>query len=291
MASDRNSSRDERYQTKTQPDTNSNLFLKIIDEGVNNIILDLKNALDGKKDNGLVEGTTQATNNAAKKVFDALESLSGNIRSDLGYADGISNEEIGRKLDTNWDNVLEINEGESESSINTIPHPKYVDDYVDEDENNELVANTEITLIENRLKKCVNLEDLYLKKHDEILNIFRFVLNLFDKYKYAIKVILYLLKNLVRPEDISTTRRSSSSNNGSDTRPLGIKLPIPLIKNINLLLDDQDKIQNVITHMKPIIDDNNFMTTEEENLYTAPGNIENTENPASATATATAPAH
>ena len=287
MASDRNSSRDERYQTKTQPDTNSNLFLKIIDEGVNNIILNLKNALDVKNNNGFDVGTTQATNKAAKKVFEALELLSGNIRSDLGYAaaadadDEISNENINQNLKTNRQNSLQINEEESESSIDTIAHHEYVDKYVDE--NNDLVANTEITLIENRLKKCVNLEDLYLKKHDEILNIFRFVLNLFDKYKYAIKVILYLLKNLVRPED---KKEFKNAGTGNDIH-LGIKLPKPLIKNIDLLLNDQYKIQKVIKTMEPIINDNNFMTTE-ENLYTAPGNIENTEKPASATPQATA---
>jgi len=222
-------------------------------------------------------GTTQATNNAAKKVFEALEQLKTEID---GY--GVGNETL-------RDNLVasEIDYGNSKTTIDD----RNVD--YDDKARRHLTNNTPENKIsdtrenvQKRINSCIHLEALYLKKHNEILNIFSFVLNLFDKYKYAIKVILYLLKNLVRPED-----KKKFINTGTDTGndiPLGIRLPKPLIKNINLLLEDQSKIQNVITRMKPIIDDNNFMTTE-ENLYTAPGNIENTENPASATATAPAP--
>ena len=49
-----------------------------------------------------------------------------------------------------------------------------------------------IDIINLRLKNCQKLEFLYLKKHDEIMKIFAFTMNLFDKYKYAIKIILLL---------------------------------------------------------------------------------------------------
>jgi len=264
-----------QYKTKTTPDPNSSLFLKIINEGVNNIILNLKTALDGKNDNVFAVGTTQATNNAAKQVFDALELLKTEINRS-----GVENETLQQNLITS-----QRDNGDSNTTIedNIVDYENKASNHLTNSPRENTISYTSDN-VQKRIFSCIYLEALYLKKHDEILKIFSFVLNLFDKYKYAIKVILYLLKNLVRPEDISP-RRSSSSNNGSDT-PLDIRLPKPLIKNINLLLKDQDNIQKVIKTMEPIIDNNDFMTTE-ENLDTDPGAIQNDSYPDTATATAT----
>ena len=98
--------------------------------------------------------------------------------------------------------------------------------------------------ITNRLMNCENLEFLYLKKHEEIMKIFAFTINLFDKYKYAIKVILFLLKNLVN-KDKETVKGGITT----------VDLPKPIIKNIKKLVDDQLKVQGVIDNMNIIIND------------------------------------
>jgi hypothetical protein len=90
--------------------------------------------------------------------------------------------------------------------------------------------------IQTRLNNCYTLELLYMRKHEELLKIFAFVLNLFDKYKYAIKLILYLLKSLVY-------RDIKYDNTPTVT---GIKLPRALITQIGNMVDDQNQIQAVV---------------------------------------------
>ena len=50
--------------------------------------------------------------------------------------------------------------------------------------------------INNRLLNCRTLEHLYLKKHHELIKTFAFTLNLFDKYKYATKLLLFIIKHI-----------------------------------------------------------------------------------------------
>ena len=73
------------------------------------------------------------------------------------------------------------------------------------------------------------------------MKIFAFTINLFDKYKYAIKVILFLLKNLVYKDP------------DTDTTPK-IDLPLPIITNIKKLVEDQKKVQGIIDDMKTSLD-------------------------------------
>jgi hypothetical protein len=101
---------------------------------------------------------------------------------------------------------------------------------------------TDVNEINTRLLNCQNLEFLYLKKHDEIMKIFAFTINLFDKYKYAIKVILFLLKNLVYKDP------------DTDTTPT-IDLPLPIISNIKKLVEDQNRVQGIIDDMKNSLDE------------------------------------
>jgi len=104
----------------------------------------------------------------------------------------------------------------------------------------ENINNSDISEnIKTRLMNCENLEFLYLRKHEEIMKIFAFTINLFDKYKYAIKVILFLLKNLV--------------NKDKDTDKQTVDLPKPIIKNIKKLVDDQAKVQGIINDMDSVI--------------------------------------
>jgi hypothetical protein len=107
------------------------------------------------------------------------------------------------------------------------------------------------------------------------MKIFAFTINLFDKYKYAIKVILFLLKHLVYkdPADREDIPRSIPR----------INIPIPIIPNIKKLLIDQNLVQGVIDKMKRVIVDNADAgaNTEEETLQRATSensDIENTIN-------------
>ena len=75
------------------------------------------------------------------------------------------------------------------------------------------------------------------------MKVFAFIMNLFDKYKYAIKIILFLLKNLVNkdPPDGTTPQRKT------------VTLPITIIKNIKKLVEDQETIQGVVNKMDAAI--------------------------------------
>jgi len=128
-----------------------------------------------------------------------------------------------RNLDNNYDSILRPN----------------IQDRV----NRGITQSNDAAEINRRLLNCQNLEFLYLKKHDEIMKIFEFTINLFDKYKYAIKVILFLLKNLVYKEP------------GTGTTPT-IDLPLPIISNIKKLVEDQNKVQGIIDNMKTSLDKN-----------------------------------
>jgi hypothetical protein len=111
--------------------------------------------------------------------------------------------------------------------------------------------------VQKRLDNCYTLELLYMKKHEEILKLFAFILNLFDKYKYAIKLILYLLKSLVyRPTDCKGCGTGiAGTGTGADvpivpTVPINVRLPKPLITQIGLMVADQEKIQSVVDNIK-----------------------------------------
>jgi len=114
--------------------------------------------------------------------------------------------------------------------------------------------------IRNRLINCQYLEILYLTKHDELMKIFRFTLNLYDKYTYAIKILLFVLKNLLNQRPCPPTEQIITEVPGAPRKPeepaerTGIKLPKALISNIKQLLKDQKQVQDVINRMRPIVE-------------------------------------
>ena len=116
-------------------------------------------------------------------------------------------------------------------------------------------------MVENRLLNCQKLEYYYLKKHDEVVRLFTFILNLFDKYKYQGELLLFLLKFLVK-------RPIDQPNRPGKERT--IRIPRAIITNISKLIKDQDSIQKVINKMKDQIIDN-----PETNLYTPDNNKRN----------------
>jgi hypothetical protein len=106
-------------------------------------------------------------------------------------------------------------------------------------------------LLQSRLINCQYLEILYLTKHEELMKIFSFTLNLYDKYTYAIKILLFVLKNLlepVAPPGCPVPRPEPG------TKP-SIRLPKALITNIKQLLKDQKQVQNVIERMRPVVEE------------------------------------
>lgn len=111
-----------------------------------------------------------------------------------------------------------------------------------------------IAEIQKRVDNCWVLENLYLKKHEELYTVFRFALTLFDKYKISTELLVYLINNLVK----YTVSDKEISNNKMDINikpETTIKLPKTVIKDIAALVKDQKKIQEVISQMKANIDD------------------------------------
>ena len=236
-------------------------LLQIISTGIDDIVLDLKKELGED---------FESSNAKAFQISDILNQLKNNIdiqtetigmandrRTPIRGAIGFDRDNYGayfvhpdKRLFYRQDIHPSIND--TNIQLNPARDFRNLDDSYASVLPDNIQANIPLstipsdkTTIENRLKNCQNLEFLYLKKHDEIMKIFKFTINLFDKYKYAIKVILFLLKNLVYKEP------------GTDTTK--IDLPLPIITNIKKLVEDQNAVQGIINSMETTI--NNPDTT------------------------------
>jgi hypothetical protein len=238
-------------------------LLQIISQGIDNIVLDLKTKL----------GTDfESSNEKAsdiKKILDDLKNKIDTSIKNIGTQDGniLDARQINFNINTGYDVSLDsenpgfysMKHGAKEKDINVVY------DFINVDTKHQNVIPGQEQFfrdkttdnkeeIEQRLRNCQNLEFLYLKKHDEIMKIFAFTINLFDKYKYAIKVILFLLKNLVYKD----------KGTGDGTTQT-IDLPLPIIGNIKKLVDDQTKVQGIIDDMKTTLDsDKIFTNTDKE---------------------------
>ena len=133
--------------------------------------------------------------------------------------------------------------------------------YYFEDEDKHQDDKTEITplvakTIERRLRQCFDMEGLYIDKHNELLDLFKFAINLFKKYNYSIKLVLYLLKHLVYqgilptikdPDPLTPTpKRKPPPKSDCPT----IKIPKSVINNIKILLQDQNSMKNTWGKLK-----------------------------------------
>jgi len=238
-------------------------LLQIISKGINVIVDELKMRL----------GSNFTVSNAnAAAIKDLLDSLKTGIDADIAvinlepenkitlekdstnsyyitsnnenfYREDLNREDVNNDIGIGYDTINiqdEHNFTNLDSNYNNVVR------------NQENLVNLNFSTIEqvnNRLKNCQNLEFLYLKKHDEIMRIFAFTINLFDKYKYAIKVILFLLKNLVYKDRADGT----SSSPSPIPEQILINMPLPIITNIKKLVTDQKNIQGVIDRMKDSI--------------------------------------
>lgn len=135
----------------------------------------------------------------------------------------------------------------------------------------ETLNNEGIKKVEDRLLNCQKLEYHYLRKHDEVVRLFTFILNLFDKYKYQGEILLFLLKYLVK-------RPGDPPYRPGEPEDKSIRIPRSIITNISKLIKDQESIQNVINTMKPEIMENELDKTNSE-YATIKGEISN--NPSS----------
>ena len=261
-----------RVERNIIPDSNN--LLRIIHTGIDDIIVNLKQAVDAKGDG--TNGTIGKTNDAVVKILELFNQFQKGIlinddddyeiMKDVDILNNKSTESKFEKIPNQLiekDNLklyLNTNLEKSKEYINTeadildlrtkINYSEYVNGFHNVNITNDLNTQTKLT---ERLKNCTELEKLYLKKHAEIIKIFGFVVNLFDKYKYAIKVILFLLKNLVRAEQGNVQPNSIPGQNIPGS--VNVNLPKPLITNINLLLKDQANIQTIIDGMEKVVDE------------------------------------
>ena len=128
-----------------------------------------------------------------------------------------------------------------------------------------------IQTVQKRLINCQYLEILYLVKHEELMKTFAFLLTLYDKYQYAIKLLLFILKNLL---DFQCPVQTPPGTPGEPHEPVPrrIKLPKVLIRNIKDLLKDQKQVQDIIGQMKTkLYDDNNTQALRHLQVPIPPG--------------------
>jgi hypothetical protein len=242
-------------------------LLQILNTRINQIVVDFKQVLGN---------TNQAVNGSVATIVGVLDTLSDNINTTSTIGNNLI---FGNPLQINRDTGITtpyndailrqgLNPGDfQEYNYNTITaindnlnnNPQFYSNTVNNNQFENLDSNiidpnnidgAEIQLdangieqVQNRLSNCADLEHLYLVKHMELMKIFAFTINLFDKYKYAIKIVLFLLKYLVN-------KNKEEPDCGS------IKLPPPLIPKINDLVRDQAAVQDTINLMRTQLNSN-----------------------------------
>jgi len=269
---------EERISYKVDQDIKpeSNDLLRIIHKGIDEIIVNLKRAVDAKGDG--TDGTIGKTNDAVVKILDVFKQFqNGVVLGSPSYqmTEPDRTTQLKPNKFGNTKAEVELASGllqhHSQKAQNILPTDKIEADILDKQTNIDYntsyerngyskpykITNINQAPLTTRLRNCTQLELLYLNKHNEIIKIFAFVVDLFDKYKYAIKVILFLLKNLVRAEQ-------------GDVPPgsVNVRLPKPIITNINLLLKDQENIQTIIKGMEKVV--NTTHTNISEGVDTTP---------------------
>jgi len=272
-----------KYANTNEDDKNqyiNNELLQIISQGINNIVIQLKNRL-GRNFN-------ESNQNAADIMAELVRlGTAAKIQYDSFGKDNNINVPGARKIIPDPINVGDVKVDDANDAAfypNKLQNDNINGNHLDTlDSNFQPVFGNqgygnfleevnldyddfsgEITdyALHNRLRNCQSLEYLYLKKHDEIMKIFAFTINLFSKYKYAVKVMLYLLKNIVY-KDVNPGDPPPPPP--PPHQPIHIKLPKTIITNIKQLLADQAKIQNVITQMDNSIIKKNINIPDSDN--------------------------
>ena len=215
-----------------------------------------------------------------------------NSERDLNYGNNIVNHNVQQFFnDPNTiytpDGTLE--NGATNISINTINDTQdegrgnLPTDYTNNQQLNPAVVADAATL-KNRLENCQYLEILYLTKHDELMKLFAFTLTVFNKYKYAIRILLFVLKNLLGTEPQPPPNRPIPQHDGQPHEICPpcpeIQLPKALIPNIKSLIQDQKKVQEVIEQMKETLNEDPLATpANSQRVENPPGNINDQRRP------------
>jgi len=205
------------------------IVLEILNKGISDIIVNIKHKLGHDYNNQI--GTFPDSIGIEKNS----QNLYNIKQNDVDF---LQNKLLNKSFD------IDIN-----SNITTLDTPNNTDF-------NDSKPNKTAEDIQTRLNNCHILEMLYLIKHEEVMKTFAFTLNLFDKYKYSIKLLLFVLKYLVVKK--KTPEQAAHHEEEEDnTKPcVDVKLPKTLIPNIQTLLADQAKVQEVITGMKQQLETN-----------------------------------
>lgn len=227
----------------------NNELLQIINDGINQIVMQLKNRLGNNY---------EESNQNAVDIIIMLKTLKDKLDNDIDLIGDATNQTqtlVRNNVTNRYNETQHIEKGRTDaiehdsvsidtldSTYATIFNDRNIQNDLDNENSNGRVVEADDPDLIKRLLNCQNLEFLYLKKHDELMKVFAFIMNLFDKYKYAIKIILFLLKNLVNkdPPDGTTPRKT-------------VQLPFTIIKNIKKLVQDQETIQGVVNKMDAAI--------------------------------------
>lgn len=213
-----------------------------IQDSINKLAINQANTVKVERNaaTNIFEATPDGTYRNKASTDDAryTDTTGANINDFIKQADYVDN--AGNIALTH--NAQSINiENIDDETAQTLPTIKQYD---------ELKLDTDgLAKLNLRLQNCQYLEILYLVKHEELMKTFAFLLNLYEKYQYAINLLLFILKNLLdhkcpepewyEPEEYEQPK---------------IKLPKVLISNIKNLLKDQKQVQNIVAEMKTKLD-------------------------------------
>ena len=102
--------------------------------------------------------------------------------------------------------------------------------------------------IQNRLDNCYILESLYLRKHNELIDMFKFATLLYNKFNYTLRILLYVLSLLTEHECIISppTENDSDSDSTNKQNPILINMPKTIIPNIKTLITEQKTMLDTI---------------------------------------------
>jgi len=227
------------------------ILLQILDEGINNIVVKFKQALGN---------TNLQVNQSVFDIIDVLEDLKTstfNNGNEYKFNNGIVFDPNNKNNNEDAIDIAYKNSNINEKPIDS-DNDAYNLDSVNPEYNtiyntNHQIINTnekyetlnisnpgDMKTLNNRLLNCQTLEFRYLAKHKELMEVFLFTIDLYKKYEYVIKLVLFLLKFLV-------------NKTGTPLEGTTVDLPKPILRQLPLMLKDQAKVMDVIGAMKETV--------------------------------------
>lgn len=268
-------------------------ILEIIDNGISRIVAEIKSTRLGKSN---LDVTTNAdaiinaltalqdeidynihnnellVNRNADELYFKLEdkeSLLDRYAYDARLEQSAFSSDTSRDKKTMFQTIgkTELRTLDTDTRSNPLNTSEYLQPLTLDEQNDPNKTKARTDLLQNRLNNCYTLELLYMKKHEEVLKLFAFGVNLFEKYSYAVKVILYLLKNLVYkktdPAGIQIEYQKGDIEYKEGKGCPEVKIPRTLIKRIDLMVEDQKNMEGIISDLdKKLKTDLNFKKVE-----------------------------